>query len=147
MSDGIRPATAVDIPHLVAQREGMFRDMGVACDYAAMAAAYEAWLRFELPRGTYRGWVVESAAGAVVGGGGLIVMPWSPGPVVLDPRMAFIFNVYTAPSHRKRGIARRLMETMHDWCRAEGIERIALNASAAGQPIYEALGTKCYRSR
>lgn len=140
MTYAIRPATPLDIPHLVAQREGMFRDMGIDCDYAAMAVACADWLRREMPNGTYRGWVVESGEGDVVAGGGLIVLPWSPGPVVLDPRLAFIFNIYTGPAHRRRGLARQLMETMHVWCRGEGIQRVALNASAAGQPIYEAMG-------
>jgi GNAT superfamily N-acetyltransferase len=115
--------------------------MGTEGDYPGMAAAFEHWLRREVPAGTYRGWVVEyGEAAVVVAGGGLIVLPWSPGPVVLDPRCAFVFNVYTDPAHRRRGLARRLMEAMHDWCRSHGIRRIALNASRDGQPIYEAMG-------
>lgn len=58
----------------------------------------------------------------------------------MDPRCGFIFNVYTAPAHRKRGLARLLMDAMHAWGRAEGLERVVLNASAAGLPIYESMG-------
>ena len=32
------------------------------------------------------------------------------------------------------------MAAIHDWCRAEGISSLALNASTFGQPLYEALG-------
>jgi GNAT superfamily N-acetyltransferase len=136
----IRPATPDDIPRIVAHRLGMFRDMGTEGDYPGMAAAFEQWLRREMPAGTYRGWMAESGDGVVVAGAGLIVFPWSPGPVVLDPRCAFVFNVYTDPAHRRQGLARRLMEAVHDWCRSQGIHRIALNASRDGQPIYEAMG-------
>ena len=42
--------------------------------------------------------------------------------------------------HRKQGLARRLMDAMHDYCRGQGIERIVLNASAFGKPLYDAIG-------
>ena len=58
----------------------------------------------------------------------------------MDPRCGFVFNVYTEPAHRKQGLGRRLMEAMHEWCRGEGIERVVLNASTFGQPIYAAMG-------
>jgi len=60
--------------------------------------------------------------------------------MTMDPRCGFIFNVYTHPLHRKRGLARRLMDAMHDWCRGEGIDRVVLNASVFGKPLYEAMG-------
>jgi len=60
--------------------------------------------------------------------------------MTMDPRCGFVFNVYTAAPHRKQGLARRLMEAMHDYCRAEGIERVVLNASTFGRPLYDAMG-------
>jgi hypothetical protein len=32
------------------------------------------------------------------------------------------------------------MEAMHEWCRQEGVERVVLNASTFGQPLYESMG-------
>jgi hypothetical protein len=32
------------------------------------------------------------------------------------------------------------METIHAWCRDEGIGSMALNASRDGKPLYEAMG-------
>jgi GNAT superfamily N-acetyltransferase len=136
----IRPATIADIPHLVRHREQMFREMGIPAEFADMAAAMESWLRHAIPSHTYRGWIAMAANGEVAGGSGLIVIPWPPGPISMDPRCGFVFNVYTHPAHRQQGIGRRLMETMHDWCRAEGIERVVLNASTFGQPMYESMG-------
>lgn len=140
MTYTIRPATIADIPHIVQHREQMFRDMGIPAAFEDMSAAMELWLRHAIPSHTYRGWIAVTAAGEVAGGGGLIVIPWPPGPISMDPRCGFIFNVYTHPSHRKQGIGRRLMEAIHDWCRAEGLERVVLNASTFGQPLYEAMG-------
>ena len=140
MSYTIRPATIADIPHIVSHREQMFRDMGIAADFDDMRAAFESWLRHVLPVHTYRGWMAVTPNGEIAGGSGLIVMPWPPGPMTMDPRGAMVFNVYTHRSHRKQGLARQLMEAMHDWCRAEGIERVVLNASTFGHSLYLSMG-------
>lgn len=140
MSYTIRPATVADIPHIVQQREAMFRDMGIPAAFEDMSAAMDRWLQQALPGNTYRGWMAESHTGEVAAGGGLIVIPWPPGPLSMDPRCGFVFNVYTNPSHRQQGLARRLMDAVHDWCRGEGIERLVLNASTFGQPLYATMG-------
>lgn len=140
MNYAIRPATLTDIPHIIEHREAMFRDMGIPAAFEQMSAGMETWLRHAIPAQTYQAWMAVSDDGQVAAGGGLIVIPWPPGPMSMDPRCGFIFNVYTQPSHRRQGLARRLMDAMHGWCRAEGIERVVLNASVFGKPIYEAMG-------
>jgi len=136
----IRAIALADIPHIVHHREQMFRDMGTPGEFDAMARAMEDWLRTAIPSRTYLGWLAVADDGAVAAGCGLVVIPWPPGPMAMDPRCGFVYNVYTAPAHRKQGLARRLMETIHDWCRGEGIERVVLNASQFGQPLYEQMG-------
>ena len=140
MAHAIRPATIADIPHIVSHREQMFRDMSIAAEFDDMRAALELWLRHALPAKTYLGWMAVAGDGNVAGGSGLIVMPWPPGPMSMDPRCAMVFNVYTHPSHRKQGLARKLMDAMHEWCRDEGIERVVLNASSFGHSLYESMG-------
>ena len=139
MAYTIRPATLSDIPHIVEHRVEMFREMGIPAAFEDMTAATDLWLRHAIPSKTYLGWVADSA-GRVAAGGGMIVLPWPPGPMTMDPRCGFIFNVYTLPAHRKQGLARKLMDAMHDYCRAEGIERVVLNASVFGKPLYDAMG-------
>lgn len=136
----IRTATITDIPYLVSHRERMFREMGIPAAFDDMAPAFELWLRQAIPRKTYLGWVAVAGDGAVAGGAGLVVIPWPPGPLSMDPRCGFVFNVYTEPAHRRQGLARRMMEAIHDWCRGEGIERLVLNASAFGEPMYRSMG-------
>ena len=136
----IRPATIADIPHIAEHRERMFREMGIPAEFDDMKAATDLWLRHAIPAKTYLGWIAAAGAGEVAGGGGLIVIPWPPGPVSMDPRCGFVFNVYVSEAHRKKGLARRLMNAMHDYCRAEGIERVVLNASTFGKPLYDAIG-------
>ena len=136
----IRPATIADIPHIIQHRELMFREMGIPAQFEDMSVALELWLRHAIPSKTYLAWIAEAAGGEVAAGSGLIVIPWPPGPMTMDPRCGFVFNVYTARPHRKQGLARRLKDAMHDYCRAEGIERVVLNASNFGKPLYDAMG-------
>jgi GNAT superfamily N-acetyltransferase len=135
----VRPATARDHDILVGHRVRMFQDMGLDFDAAQLADAFGPWLTDMSAQGVYRAWVVESE-GAVVAGGGLTILPWPPGPRYPGGRVAFVYNVYTEPAHRQRGLARRIMDAMHAWCKEEGIANVALNASRDGQPLYESMG-------
>jgi GNAT superfamily N-acetyltransferase len=58
----------------------------------------------------------------------------------MGDRLAFVYNVYTEPAHRRRGLGRLVMDAIHEWCRGAGIASVALNASRDGQPLYEAMG-------
>ena len=136
----IRRATLADEEHLVNQRIEMFADMGLVFDRADMGERFRHWMRREMPAGTFYAWVAEAERDGIVAGAGLTVLPWPPGPQYPGGRVAFVYNVYTEPAHRGRGLARRIMDAIHSWCRAEGIESIVLNASRAGQPLYETMG-------
>jgi GNAT superfamily N-acetyltransferase len=148
----IRPATIEDVEVLVHHRVAMFRDMGTPMEEEVVAHAFRRWVEKMLPAGTYHGWVVETSASEagsdeapkVVAGGGICVLPWPPGPQSLGDRLAFVYNVYTEPAHRRQGLARIVMETIHAWCRDAGIAALALNSSVDGQSLYESLG---YRIR
>jgi GNAT superfamily N-acetyltransferase len=136
----IRPATLADLDLLIHHRIAMFRDMGVTLDAEALTKAFTAWLQQLMPAGTYRAWLVETADGRAVAGGGMTVIPWPPGPRSMHDRLAFVYNVYTEPGHRRRGLGRLVMETIHTFCREAGIAFVALNASQDGLPMYEAMG-------
>jgi GNAT superfamily N-acetyltransferase len=82
----------------------------------------------------------ENGGIAPVAGGGLTMIPWPPGPRYPGTRLAFVYNVYTEPAYRGRGLARRVMDAIHDFCRTEGVGSVALNASQFGRPLYESLG-------
>jgi GNAT superfamily N-acetyltransferase len=136
----VREATLADADVLVRHRVGMFTDMGVPLDASALEASFRAWLAETMPRGTYRAWLADDAAGAAAAGGGLTVLPWPPGPRDMGDRLAFVYNVYTEPAHRRRGLARLVMDTIHGWCRDNGIASVALNASRDGLRLYRSMG-------
>jgi GNAT superfamily N-acetyltransferase len=118
----------------------MFTDMGVPLDAPLLEREFRVWLGETMPAGVYRAWVVEDQAHTIVAGGGMTILPWPPGPRYMGSHLAFVYNVYTEPAHRRRGLARLLMDAMHAWGRENGIASMALNASRDGQPLYEAMG-------
>jgi GNAT superfamily N-acetyltransferase len=136
----LRIATSADADTIVRHRIGMFTDMGVEMDVAVVGGAFRRWLDDAMPSGLYRAWLIETPACEIVAGGGITVLPWPPGPRYSGDRLAFVYNVYTEQEHRGRGLARLIMEAIHEWCRDAGISSLALNASDAGRPLYEALG-------
>jgi len=136
----LRPATLADVETLVRHRLAMFADMGSPFDPPTLDAAFRAWLARLMPSGVYRAWLVETSAGAIAGGGGITVIPWPPGPRYPGERLAFVYNVYTEPAHRRRGVARLVMDTIHAWCRANGVTSVALNASRDGLQLYQSMG-------
>jgi GNAT superfamily N-acetyltransferase len=138
----IRQMTTDDAEVAARHRTQMFADMGEATAEALepMRVAFVEWVRAALADGRYLGWCAEDD-GQVVAGAGVIIMSWMSGPSIPHSHLrGHIVNVYTERSHRKRGIARQLMQTIIDHCREHDIPAITLNASVEGQPVYEALG-------
>jgi GNAT superfamily N-acetyltransferase len=138
----IRSATPEDLAVILHHRRRMFEDMGLGDPKALddMLSTSTPLLRRGLSDGTYRGWLVEGEGGEVVAGGGVILLEFHSHP--RDPRAqrAWIVNMFTEAEHRRHGLARRLMETMLEWCRAEGMRFVYLHASDEGRPLYENLG-------
>jgi GNAT superfamily N-acetyltransferase len=138
----MRRATVADAAIIAHHRVEMFRDMGMLADDEADAlrAASCTYLLTALADDKYSGWVVEAQRG-VIAGGGVVVRRLLPRPgSPHGDEEACVLNVYTEPEHRRRGLARRLMQEILAWCRGRAITRIALHASDAGRPLYESLG-------
>ena len=120
----------------------MFRDMGSIPeqDYELLRQACADWIDKALANGGYAGWLVEHGH-AVVAGGGILLREMGPGPGCYRvSRWAHIVNVYTEPAHRRRGLARLVMQSMLDWCAHHAFDLVTLAASDEGRPLYESLG-------
>ena len=122
----------------------MFVDMGQAdpAGLAAMDATFIPYVRRALAEETYLGWLACTGDERVVAGGGLIVCEWPARPGDPNPRRVYILNVYTEPDYRRRGIARRIVTAIVDWCRAQGFKTVTLHASDDGYALYSGLGFK-----
>ncbi len=75
-----------------------------------------------------------------VGAGGVSyykVMPTYHNP---SGEKAYIMNMYTAPDHRRRGIAYRTLELLVEDAKSRGVNAISLEATDMGRPLYEKYG-------
>jgi GNAT superfamily N-acetyltransferase len=142
----LRFATVDDIPTLVSHRRKMFEDMatlkGEQHDRAgleAMDAAYAVLLRYEIPAGSTRVWVIEDHSW-IAASGALKFTDWLPRPDGQRRGLVYVHSVYTIPEYRRQGLARRILQAMIDYCRENGWPRISLHASDMGRGLYEELG-------
>ncbi len=140
MSYLLREATLADLEILIHHRRAMWRDMGQPAPVLdAVEPAARAYFTEALPSGGYHGWLAE-ADRKVVGGAGVVVSAWPGTAGFALPKRAMILNMFVEPEYRRRGIARALMQTVIDWCKAEGFPSVGLHASDEGRPLYESLG-------
>jgi ribosomal protein S18 acetylase RimI-like enzyme len=138
----IRRATIEDIPSLVRLRRTMFKSMGYddPQQLAAADRAVTAYFSEAIPSGEFYGWLAITAAGQAVGSGGAVIDRHPPGPSNLTGQSGYIMNISTEPAFRRRGIARRMMQTILHWLANQGIHKVTLHATEAGHPLYEQLG-------
>jgi GNAT superfamily N-acetyltransferase len=137
----IREASPSDIPEILRQRRRMYEDIhhtdSVVLD--AVVSLSSAYLKTAMANGSFRAWLAADGD-SIVAGGAVLISPWPAHPYDLECRRATILNVYTDPEYRRRGIARKLMQTIIAWCQSEGFARVTLHASDEGRHLYEALG-------
>ena len=140
----IRPATPQDLEVVLTHRRRMFEDMGFTERQGLdiMIAVSTPLIRRGLMDGTYRGWLVETTGDVIVAGGGVIMLQFQPHPLDARPQRAWVVNMFTDPEHRRRGLARRVVQTIVEWCRKEGMRFLYLHASDDGRPLYESMGFK-----
>lgn len=138
----IRPATPDDAKTIIAHRRGMFLDMGYRDQQKldAMTKAFGPWLDSRIVAGEYVGWLAMAADGSVAAGLGVWLMDWPPHAIGGGSRRGNIINVYTEAAHRRRGLARLLMNTALEWCRANQADVVILHTSEDGRRLYESLG-------
>jgi GNAT superfamily N-acetyltransferase len=141
----LRYATIDDAKRIVYHRQRMFEDMQVGFtpeQFEAMRPAYKQWLVENIGAQTYIGVLIFTGDDpqAIVAGGGMWLMPYPPSPADLSTRRAMIYNVYSEPEHRKKGLAKRIMQRLIMDADLRGIRNIELHASDAGRALYESLG-------
>ncbi len=140
----IRRGTADDIPVIVHHRLGMMAEMSIGdpASHALYSGDFTSFVTDAMSSGCYHQWLAETESGTVVAGASAYIVPWPGNPDDRLQKRAFIINVFTEPAYRKRGIARRLVESILAWSRTQGFHSVRLHASEMGRPLYELIGFK-----
>lgn len=137
-----RLAKLEDAETICDHRYAMFADMGMEADMLALARPhYLPWLQERLENGIYSGIMVEYE-GEIIAGAGMWVVHLAPMPMLhsSDTRRGSIVNVYTHPDHRRKGLARQMVDRLIEIAREQGLLMLVLHASDTGRPLYESMG-------
>lgn len=140
----IRLATPDDAPAITTLRRLMFEAMGErdAARLDTMAAQFTPWVKDRTLSGEYMTWLMADERGSVVAGASLWLRDSVISPNNLSGREGWVLNVSTHPDYRRRGFARRLLDVLLDWCRANDLHLLMLVATPDGKALYESLGFK-----
>ena len=76
----------------------------------------------------------------IVAMGGVNFFSLPPNDWCPNGKTAYIGNMYTVPAFRKQGIASRLLSIVVDEAISRGCERVLLNTTDMGKPLYERFG-------
>jgi ribosomal protein S18 acetylase RimI-like enzyme len=142
-----RVATPGDAPVLAEMRRQMFLAMGKPANerMERVIEAFKPWVADAIRRGRYIGWLVETPEHEPISNAGLMLLDWPPSTRDLGLIRGYVLNVWTHPEHRRKGIARRLMEIVMAEAQKRSIRVLALHASDEGKELYERLGFRASR--
>ena len=139
----VRRAGLDDIPALIELRAKMFAtfvdDKG---KIVAMNEYSSGYFRKQIDENQFIAWVAEDEGGEVVACAALSFYYLPPKPFNLAGKYGYISSMYTAVGHRRKGLARQLLQKALDYARAEGLKMVKLHAAEAGVSLYESVGFK-----
>jgi GNAT superfamily N-acetyltransferase len=122
----IKPVTDESRPVAIALLERFFREEGFATPPPLIAENFDRMLSDP--------WCW--CALAVADGTALAVMTVSSVLYVEWGRLGEIGDLYVLPAHRRRGVARLLVERAKDWCRVHGCSAVAVTITPIGEQHY-----------
>jgi GNAT superfamily N-acetyltransferase len=137
----LRPVKPDDLELICGHRQEMFRDAGYAdAECAAMARPFRRWLAPRLADGSYFGFIAALEHQSIAGIG-LMIIDWPPHPShPLEDRRGYLLNLFVQPEHRRRGVARALLNASEREFARFGVAYVILHATSMGRPLYERSG-------
>jgi ribosomal protein S18 acetylase RimI-like enzyme len=139
-----RPVSLGDLDLICRHREEMFRASNAPGRsdeiLRAMTASFRVWIEPRLRDGSYFGYIAEEN-GAAVAGIGLMIIDWPPHPLhPNEDKRGYVLNVFVEPSHRRRGLAKMLMDLGEAEIARRGVSFAILHATRMGRLLYEQTG-------
>ncbi|MDI9590381.1 MAG: GNAT family N-acetyltransferase [Acidobacteriota bacterium] len=142
MSYTLGRASLRDVPQLVQLRMGY-----LSADFGALMPEQEEELAQDLPAYfelhldyDLLAFVARDEDDAIVCCAWLLLVDKPPSPRFPHGKTGTLFNVYTVPGHRRRGLARRVMGLLLDAARDLALDVVELHATEEGYSLYRSLG-------
>ena len=138
----IRQATLLDLEKLTEWRMEVLRTVFAIPrmeDINKLRSSNIAYYEEALQAGSHIAVFAESA-GSTVGCGGLCLYREMPSPDNPTGQCAYLMNIYTRELFRGNGVARAIVNYLVDYAKKLNIQKIYLEASACGRPLYQGLG-------
>jgi GNAT superfamily N-acetyltransferase len=141
MSLAIRRAEPVDAPLLAAHRAQVWCEVGGwrVEELAGVIPAWSSFMAAAIAVDEYVAWIAEEDT-IPIGSGSLLVHRALPRPGHDGDREGRVPGVYVAPSVRRRGIARAIMDELIAYARAARFIRLTLHPSDEARSLYAGLG-------
>ncbi len=137
MSVRISEVTDADLADLVALRL-RWQPAASPDEAGALDVSLRAWWGSERDRRV--AWLARHTDGQAVGMANAVVFTRMPSPGRPAARWAYVANVFVVVEHRREGVGSRLMDSVVEWARAEGMMRIVLAPSEMSASFYRHLG-------
>lgn len=102
--------------------------------YPNWRAMFLAVMEKRMAQGLQRCYVAE-ADGEVAG-----VASAQVGEAFFGAVRGYVEGVYVMPAFRRKGVASRLMRACIEWLRSMGCDKVRLQSTVEGRPLYESLG-------
>ncbi|MBR1757739.1 MAG: GNAT family N-acetyltransferase [Lachnospiraceae bacterium] len=134
-----RKATEKDIPDLIRLRKTQLSDEGQDITSMDIDDEMHRYFTDAFASGRFTEFLAEDE-GEIVGTGALIIFDFPPSYANATGRRAYIANMYTAKSHRRRGIAHEMISRCKQLAFSQGVTQFFLIASTMGKPVYESVG-------
>jgi GNAT superfamily N-acetyltransferase len=138
----IGQATVADISALEQLRMDYLKeDFGELTDEQKqmLLAEIDPYLRWHLGTGLMV-FVARDDEAGIVSCAWLLLIEKPPSPRFPHGRTGTLFNVYTAPEFRRRGLASKVMDALIEDARIRHLDLLELNATEDGYPLYRSLG-------
>lgn len=144
MAPILRAATIEDLEFLVEVRMEVLDSVfgpELQADVAELTEANRAYYESALPSGEHIACLAFDGE-EFLGCGGLCLYREMPSPDNESGRCGYLMNVYTRPQHRRKGVGAAVVEWLVAHAREQGVEKLSLETTVAGQAVYESAGFK-----
>lgn len=133
-----RKLTAADLETFITMRINQLREEGAAAETDLRPALLDYYTR-HMADGTFVSWVAVDG-GEIVGTSGISFVEKPPYYGCPSGRIGLLSSMYTHPSYRRRGIAKKLLSLVVEEAREYGCGTVQITASDMGVLLYTDFG-------